>query len=133
MSLNTLRAIGAIHTALVSDPSFSGVVGNRVYTAVVKNPTFPYCVIRTSSAPYDTKGFNGSEIMVTLQVFSRYNGSKETLEILGHAYNALHDQNITVTGANLVNLRFDNGGDAVPEPDGKTWQGLATYRIVLQG
>lgn len=131
MSLNTQKAVVAAITALSADAAFIALVGTRIYTNVQQNASFPYAVIRTFSIPYDTKDTDGTEVTLRVQAFSEYKGSKEISEIMGAAYDVLHNKSITVTGANLVNLRYDGGGDANPEPDGKRWQGFIDFRIIL--
>ena len=131
MSLDTQKAVIAVITALKADVTLNALVAGRVYTNVVQNASFPYIAIRTFSIPYDTKDTDGTEVTLRVQAFSEYKGSKEIAEIMSATYNALHKQSITVTGANLVNLRYDGGGDANPEPDGKRWQGFIDFRVIL--
>lgn len=132
MSLYTGKALTALISAIKADAACAALVGSRVYTAVPQKPTFPYIVIRTFSLPYDAKGgFTGTEVTARIQVLSEYRGAKEVSDVVTALHGALHEQNIPVTGANLVNLRYDGGGDALLEPDGKRWQGAVDFRLVL--
>lgn len=132
MSLHTGKALKAVIAAIKGDAGCSAYLNTRVYTYVPQKPTFPYAVIRTFSLPYDAKGgVIGSEITVRVQILSEYRGAKEVQDIVAAVHAALHEQNIAVTGANLVNLRYDGGGDALLEPDGKRWQGAIDFRLVL--
>ncbi len=131
MSLFTGKAIGALITAIKADAVCAALVGGRVYTAVPQKPSFPYIVIRTFSQPYDAKGLNGTEVTARIQVLSEYRGAKEVDDVITALHGALHEQSLAVTGANLVNLRYDGGGDALLEPDGKRWQGAVDFRLVL--
>ncbi len=49
--------------------------------------------------------------------------------ILSAVYDALHDAALTVTGHDLINIRFVFA-DAFRRSDGETYQGVARFRAV---
>ena len=130
MSIYTSNIMKAVIAALKSDSQVSALIGDRVFTHVQQNCAFPYVAIRSFSAPYDTKTEDGTETTLRIHVYSEYEGAAQVLDVLSKVHTALHKQQLTVEGANLVNLRYDGGGDAEPEPDGKRWQGFVDFRSV---
>lgn len=130
MSIYTKNILKAVITALKNDATVSGYLGDRVFTHVKQDSAFPYSAIRTISEPYDAKNLSGTETIIRIHVFSQYDGASEVLNITSAIHDVLHEASLAVDGANLVNLRYDGGGDALPEPDGKSWNGFVDFRSV---
>ena len=67
-----------------------------------------------------------------MDIWSRYRGSKEAKEIMDRIHTLLHDSSLTVSGTNLINLRFEFS-DLVRDPDGITRHGIMRFRAILLG
>ena len=65
-----------------------------------------------------------------LNTFSQYRGSKEVKNIMSRIYALLHESSLSVSGASLVNLRFEFS-DVIKENDGLTTHGLQRFRAVV--
>ena len=74
----------------------------------------------------------GSQITVNLHIWSQYKGSKEAKNIMDRVHTLLHDTSLSVTGFNLINLRFEFA-DILRDPDGITRHGVMRFRAVMLG
>ena len=59
-------------------------------------------------------------------------GAKETKNIMDRIHDLLHDSSLSVTGFNLVNLRFEFS-DILRDPDGVTRHGVMRFRAIILG
>ena len=122
-----------IYTTLNSDSNLTSTQGAAVYDEVPENSAFPYVQIGgESTADFSTKDLTGSEVTINLDVWSQYKGSKEVKNLMDRVHTLLHDSSLTVTGHNLVNLRFEFG-DVLRDPDGITRHGVMRFRAVMLG
>ena len=124
-----------IFSTLSGDSQLTSTLGADVYDDVPDHIsiTFPYVQIGEDTATdYSTKDLVGSQTVINLHVWSRYRGSKETKQVMDRVHTLLHDSNLTVTGHNLVNLRFEFS-DVLRDPDGVTRHGVMRFRAVMLG
>ncbi len=92
----------------------------------------PYLTFGQSTVrDWSTGTEDGSEHILTLHVWSRAAGERETHEIMNAVRAALHDAAIAVDGHHLVNLRHEFS-DALRDPDGETYHGVVRYRAVTE-
>ncbi len=93
---------------------------------------FPYIVFGpVTTLPYDDKDRTGFEQSVTLDIWSRYRGSKEVKDILQAAYDALHRAELDVADEVFVSCEF-SGADIMPESDGLTYSGKVHFSVITQ-
>ena len=124
----------AMFDALAASTEVQGLLGNppRVYDHVPPGAAFPYVTFGALTVqPYDTKTEIGFEQIVTLDVWSRYRGSKEAKDILQALYDALHRASLSVSGEVFLSCEF-TGADITPEPDGLTYSGKARFDVMTQ-
>lgn len=123
----------AVYQTLSADAALQAEIGDpaRIYDDPPPDAVFPYVTLGEARAT-DWKGVDGGlEHDLRLYVFSRYAGRREVKRIIGAVYDALHDAALTITGCDLVNIRFVFG-DAFRRQDGETYQGVARFRAVTQ-
>lgn len=102
-----------------------------VYDDVPEDSDYPYIVVGEETANnISTKTVDAHEHTLTLHVWSVYRGRKEIKIIMGQVYDALHDSDINVSGASLVNLKqeFER---TLMEGDGITRHGVIRFRAVV--
>ena len=116
----------------------SGQIGCNVYDEVPALPSgmpadaFPYVVIGDDTAqPFDTDDQTGAQITITLHVWSKAKGFKETNTILGAIYGRLNRAAFSVTGYSVMDCLFEFS-DKMRDGDGVTRHGVARYRLTLQ-
>lgn len=114
----------AVHTAL------DAALSCEVYDDVPQGAAFPYVTIGDDTA-VDWSGslMRGEESTLTVHAWSRYAGRKEAKDLLASIKAALHEQSLSVTGANLVNLRFEFS-ETFMDADGETRHGVIRFRAV---
>jgi Protein of unknown function (DUF3168) len=104
----------------------------RIYDQVPQPATYPYLSFGQSMIrDADTSTEAGDEHMLTLHIWSRAEGRKETHDLIDAVRSALHQQALTLTGHRLVNLRHEFS-EARREPDGDTIHGLVRLRAVTE-
>ena len=133
MSIGSFALQSSIYSTLSNDNNLTSTLGASVFDDVPENTSYPYIVLGEDTAnEYDTKDVNGSTSSLTIHVWSEYKGSKETKQIMDRVHDLLHDSNISVSGFNLINLRFEFS-DIMRDPDGITRHGVIRFRAVLLG
>lgn len=123
----------SVYAALVDDTTILALLGGpRIYDDVPQGADFPYLTIGQSTIrDWSTSNEDGDEHTLTLHVWSRENGRKQTHAIMGALREALHDRPLALTGHRLINLRHEFS-DARREPDGDTYRGIVRYRAVTE-
>lgn len=123
----------AIFARLTADPALLALLGApRVYDDVPQGADFPYLTLGQSVVrDWSTGSDDGNEHILTLHAWSKANGKREALEILGSVRSALHDAALTLTGHRLVNLRHEHS-EARRDPDGDVYHGIARFRAVTE-
>ena len=121
----------AVHTALTGDAALIALVpAARITDHVPQDSAFPYISIGESSAgEWDSKDSDGMEQTLTINAWSQYRGLKEVKQIMGAIVDALDKAALTVTGHDLVLLRFEFS-DTMLDPDGLTRHGVQIYRVL---
>ena len=133
MSIGGFALQSTIYSTLSGDSNLTTTLGASVFDDVPESTSFPYVQIGEDNVTkFDTKDVNGSETTLTLHIWSEYKCSKETKQIMDRVHDLLHDSNLSVSGFNLINLRFEFG-DIMRDPDGKTRHGVMRFRAVLLG
>ncbi|MAW80217.1 MAG: hypothetical protein CMI63_08255 [Parvularcula sp.] len=121
----------AVYQTLSADAAIKAAVGDpaRIFDDPPPDALFPYLTLGEARAS-DWKGVEGGlEHDLRLYVFSRYAGRREVKRILSAVYDALHEAALTLSGHDLINIRFVFA-DAFRRTDGETYQGVARFRAV---
>lgn len=92
----------------------------------------PYVVVGTEDifTEWETDGKKGFNILATVHSWSEYRGFKELNEIRNSIYQALHRQELTVSGYNCLGIEQEST-NAFTDPDGLTRHGVQQFRIYL--
>jgi|TARA_X000000950_G_C13649858_1_gene551205 hypothetical protein len=131
MSDHSLQLQKTIFDRLSGDSNLTSTLGASVYDFVPDNSAFPYVKLgEETSVDAGTKTLQGNEHTLVIHSFSRYRGSKEIKNIMSRIYALLHESSLSVSGADLVNLRFEFS-DVIKENDGRTTHGLQRFRAVV--
>ena len=104
-----------------------------VFDDVPQSASYPYIVLGEETAvDFSVKDIQGGDFTVNIHVWSQYKGSKETKQIMDKIHDLLHNINLSVTGFNLINLRFEFS-DIMRDPDGITRHGVMRFRAIILG
>tara|TARA_Y100001970_G_C14226585_1_gene856057 strand:- start:1243 stop:1650 length:408 start_codon:yes stop_codon:yes gene_type:complete len=133
MAIGQFALQTAIYSRLNTDSTLTNTHGAGVYDEVQEGNSYPFVTIGEETAiDYSTKDVDGGELTVNIHVWSQYKGSKETKTIMDRIHDLLHDYNLSVTGYNLVNSRFEYS-DIMRDPDGITRHGVMRFRAIILG
>ena len=132
MSVGQFALQSSIYTAL-NVSAITTTLSCGVYDEVVEGNSYPFITLGEETAiDYSTNNLVGAETTVNVHIWPRYKGSKETKEIMDKIHDLLHDVSLTVTGVNLINLRFEYS-DIMRDPDGITRHGVMRFRAITLG
>ena len=133
MSTAQFALQSTIYSTLNSDSNLTSTLGASIFDEVPEDASTPYVTIgEDTSIDYSTKDHDGADVTVNIDVWSEYKGSKETKQIIDRIHDLLHDSNLSITGFNLVNLRFEFS-DILRDPDGVTRHGVIRFRAIILG
>lgn len=122
----------SIYTRLTEDAPLTALLDGRIYDDVPAEAAFPFLASgRARSRDWSSGDSTGAEIMLTLAVYSRAHGRRETTEISGAVKAALHEAELTLTDHALVSLRFLDA-DIVRQRDGITWRQELRFRALVE-
>lgn len=124
----------AVLAALAADADLIARLGTppRIYDDVPPRPAYPYVTFgQSSDRDWSTGSDAGTEHTLTLHVWSKAAGRKETQAITAAIRSALHDTALTLVEHRLVNLRLEHA-EARRDPDGETIHGLVRFRAVTE-
>jgi hypothetical protein len=133
MSIGQFALQTAIYSTLSNDNNLTSTLGAGVFDEVTEGATYPFVALGEETATdYSTKDLIGSETTINIHIWSQYKGSKETKNIMDRIHDLLHDSDISVSGFNLINLRFEYS-DIMRDPDGVTRHGVMRFRAIILG
>ena len=132
MTIGQFQLQSAVYSGL-NVSAITSTLSCGVYDEVIEGNSYPFITLGEETAiDYSTNNLVGAETTINIHVWSRYKGSKETKEILDKIHDLLHDVNLSVTGVNLINLRFEYS-DIMRDPDGITRHGVMRFRAITLG
>lgn len=103
-----------------------------VHDGVPDNSPFPYVTL--DSAVSDAADFLASrkdQRFLYLSVWSQYQGQKEVHEIMAKIDALLHNQPLVLTTGHVIGMQVTRKQTS-REPDGRTYQGAVTLRVLTQ-
>ena len=123
----------AIFDTLKGDAGQIGLLGGaKIYDRAPANVVFPYITFgRTSIYDWSTGTESGTEQLITLHIWSKAKGKKETLDIMERAKALLHDQPLALETQALVNCRLEFA-EARHDDDLDVYHGLLRFRAVSE-
>jgi len=124
----------AVAAQLAASAEVQSVLGATpaLYDHVPPGATFPYVAFGPAHiTPYDTKTEIGFEHIVTLNIWSRYRGGKETRDIFQSLYDTLHRAVLSVSGQVFLSCEF-HSADFGLDSDGLTYHSAVRFSIMTQ-
>jgi hypothetical protein len=106
----------AIYARLTGDASLMGAVSG-VYDYVPEGAAYPYVAIGEAvEVPNDSHDRPGLTVTFTLHIWSRYRGTKQAIQILGHVDRLLNRTPLAVAGFRDVSLVVESS-QMMRDPD----------------
>lgn len=133
MSIGLFELQEAVYARLNNDNTLTNTYGAGVYDEVPEGTATPYITLGYGTAiDFSTKDVDGGEFTMQIHVWSEYRGAKECKQIMDRIHELMHNHSLSVTGYNLINLRFEFS-DILRDPDGLTRHGIMRFRAVILG
>lgn len=132
---DTLRlTMQSVETTLKDSAAIDAIVDGRITAAPDGAQVYPYIMVSGESLPWNTASFSGMQHRIRVQAFSRELKPGQVLKLRELVYAALHRQesSLSVAGHTVVLSEYDGLADCFPEGDGKTWQSVIEFNIVIQ-
>lgn len=123
----------AVYARLTGDATLTGMISG-VYDYVPENAAYPFVVIGEAlETPDNRHGGFGRETVITLHVWSQYEGYAQALRI-GERVTALLDhQPLTIPTVSHIATRFEFAQTLTdPEPPGNIRHLVLRYRVVTE-
>jgi Protein of unknown function (DUF3168) len=123
----------SIFAALTANSALTALIGtDRIYDDVPQGSPLPYLTLGQSTIrDWSTGTEAGNEHLLTLHVWSDARGKKQASEIIDAVRTTLHDQQLTLVGHRLVNLRHEFS-EARRDPGGEAIHAIARFRAVTE-
>jgi hypothetical protein len=123
----------SIFATLGTDATILALLGApRIYDHVPQPATYPYISFgQSTTRDSDTGTEQCDEHLITLHIWSRAEGRRETHALIDAVRAALHDKPQTLNGHRLIHIRHDFS-EARRDPDGDTLHGIVRLRAVTE-
>ena len=123
----------SVFATLSADTQITALLGpSRIFDDVPQKAAFPYLTLGQSSVrDWSTATESGDEHLLTLHVWSRADGRRQTHEIMGAIKSALHNRVLSLNGHRMINLRHEFS-DARRDPEGDIYHGIVRLRAVTE-
>ena len=124
----------AVYGRLINDATLQAIIGSppRLYDIAPDKTAFPHIVIAEWRTEPLAGVDDGLAHHIRFRAFSRYEGRRETREMIAALYDALQDAPLALDDGALVSFRF-LFSDVIRRSDGDTFVGVASFRAVTQG
>lgn len=124
---------GAIRDALAADMQLAGLFrGQKVHDHPPPSASFPYCSFgRASIYDWSTATEPGTEIVLTLDLWSRARTSAEVSGIAGRIQALIQPDALAPAGFALANLTLLSG-ECTYDANSAVHHGALTFRAVLE-
>lgn len=96
------------------------------------NDRFPYITIgEDNHVSIDTDLENMNLVSISVHIWSRSQGRKETKTIQGYVYNTLQRANLTGDGYKFINIMQDSSASFL-DADGLTRHGVQVFNLIIE-
>lgn len=115
----------ALIARLKTDATVAALVNDKIFSEVQQDTQFDYIRLSSSIAEFDTKGSDGFNSTITIDIFSNHAGNKRVNQISEAVYSSLHNQPLTLSVKSLC-LQFVSY-TTVLEPDNISTHGIMNF------
>ena len=107
MSANALQRAVVEH--LEADPDVLAIIGaGRIFDRLITRAEPPYLVLgQATVTDFSTGEADGSEHRFEIEAWTKLNGRRQAVQLADAVRAALHDADLALDGAALVNLRHE--------------------------
>ena len=129
MAYRATELLKGIIARLKAISAVTDIVGQRIYSSVPDNPTFPYLTVGILASENKTKDRSKYRYDIAIQSYSRKDSQKETHDVHAAIDSALDRQEHTISldAGEMVLLEHISTIGLVRDPDGVTWLQVSNY------
>lgn len=136
MADSALPLLQAVVALLKAQPDIAAIVGTRIYGAAPSKGSavvYPFMLVTCDSAPFAADSFSGMEHTLRIQAFAREGKPATVLTLRKLAFAAIDRKeiNLALPDNQLILAEFDGVATAFPEPDGRTYQSLIEFKVLV--
>lgn len=129
-SLNYYIIQKAIYDKLTASSSLMMSISG-IFNHVPQHTIFPYITIgKLSAADISNLDKSGVEYQITINIWSREAGTKQTADIMEIIYALLHEGSLLMDGKSIVGMYIERTSIEI-ENDGLTYKGSIELRVVI--
>jgi|TARA_B110000240_G_C13363527_1_gene395033 hypothetical protein len=130
MALHSFPLQEALYARLNGDSTLGNLV-TGVYDAVPEDTVLPSVVIgEGTTVDNATKTLDMRDYVFQVDIWSSYQGMKESKNIMQRVYTLLHQYSLDVSGADLIDLRCEFTTQVL-ESDGTIRHGIMRFRAFI--
>jgi hypothetical protein len=120
-----------LYQRLSSNKDLQQVI-NGVFSYVPKDTKFPYVYIgRLISTDWSTKSSQGLQLLFNINIFSKFQGNKEVLEILFLVNHSLDKWEVNFQNKYLINLKLLTTD--IEQPGSNiTYQAISRFKVNIE-
>lgn len=119
------EVLDALIERLSTDAGIVALVGTNVYSGVPQDNPLDYIVARSENAEFDTKGSDGFDSRIVVDIWTGHEGNQKTNIIADAVYEALHNKPLDISVKSLC-LQFQNYNVFI-EPDDISSHGVMNF------
>lgn len=126
--INTVEILKKVYERLEQSSELAAFVEGRIYNWSIQDDLYPF--VRASIAnmtDFDDKTTLGFDVMISVDVWSRYKGDGEVLQITDIIKNLFHRNEFSEMSFQNVNMVYDNASSFI-EPDRETTHTNINFR-----
>ncbi len=129
--MNSTETLAAIQARLEGDSALIALVpAVRIGTFLPQGNDYPHIQYQIDDENLGIKNDPSVDMILQLDIWSDNSGAKEVLQVRDALYNALHDNPLSLSTNQNFGIFFVRFDSAL-EPDGATYRGTATYRLLV--
>lgn len=119
------EVLEALVDRLLTDSGVSALVGTNVYSGVPQDNQLDYIVVRSTNGEFDTKGTDGFDSVIVVDIWTAHQGNQQTNIIADAVYDALHNKPLDISVKSLC-LQFQTY-TVLLEPDDISSHGVMNF------
>lgn len=126
------EAVQAIILGLLKDSTDLMEAVTGVFDNVPQDTGYPYVVIgEDNHTEWDTETTEGRDVSCGISVWTQGRGKKETKQLQGYIYDALHQVDVTIAGFKVDMINCESSSSFM-DADGLTRQGIQEFRVLIE-
>lgn len=126
--IDTTQILAAIQSRLTGDATLIGLCP-RIGNYLEQDAAYPHMLYQVDFETLQIKGEDAQEVTLQLDIWTRYRGTKEALQIADSARSALDGVPITIASGDGFGCQYESM-DSFIEPEGTVYRVTMTFTLL---